>query len=38
MNPWLRALVYALVVTNVFLTITAWSIWFERKFSGRMQS
>ena len=38
MNPWLHGLVYALVVTNVFLTVTAWSIWFERKFSGRMQS
>ncbi len=38
MNPWLRGLIYALVVTNVFLTITAWSIWYERKFSGRMQS
>ncbi len=38
MNPWLRGLLYAVVVTNVFLTITAWSIWFERKFSGRMQS
>jgi len=38
MNPWVRGLIYAVVVTNVFLTITAWSIWFERKFSGRMQS
>ena len=38
MNSWLRGLIYAVVVTNVFLTITAWSIWFERKFSGRMQS
>jgi len=38
MNPWLRGLLYALLITNVFLTITAWSIWFERKFSGRMQS
>jgi NADH-quinone oxidoreductase subunit H len=38
MNPWLRGLLYALVITNVFLTVTAWSIWFERKFSGRMQS
>jgi len=38
MNPWVRGLLYAVVVTNVFLTITAWSIWFERKFSGRMQS
>lgn len=38
MNPWWRGLLYAVVVTNVLLTITAWSIWFERKFSGRMQS
>lgn len=38
MNPWLRAGVYALVVITVLMTVTAWSIWFERKFSGRMQS
>ncbi len=38
MNPWLRALVYALLICTVILTLTAWSIWFERKFAGRMQS
>jgi NADH-quinone oxidoreductase subunit H len=38
MNPWLRGLLYAVVIINVLLTVTAWSIWFERKFSGRMQS
>ena len=38
MNPWIRALIYALVLITITMTITAWSIWFERKFSGRMQS
>jgi len=38
MSPWLRALIYALVVGSVLMTITAWSIWFERKFAGRMQN
>lgn len=38
MNPWLRAVIYAVVLITVLLTLTAWSIWFERKFAGRMQS
>ncbi len=38
MNPWLRAVLYAFVFITVTMTVTAWSIWFERKFSGRMQS
>jgi NADH-quinone oxidoreductase subunit H len=38
MNPYLRALYYSLVIITLLLTVTAWSIWFERKFSGRMQS
>lgn len=37
-NPWLHGLAYGLLVAGVLLTITAWSIWFERKFAGRMQS
>jgi len=38
MSPYLRALIYSLVIITLLLTITAWSIWFERKFSARMQS
>jgi NADH-quinone oxidoreductase subunit H len=38
MNPYLRALYYSLVIITLLLTVTAWSIWFERKFSARMQS
>ena len=38
MSPYLRALIYSLVIITLLLTVTAWSIWFERKFSGRMQS
>jgi len=38
MNPWIRALVYSIVIITVLLTVTAWSIWFERKFAGRMQT
>jgi NADH-quinone oxidoreductase subunit H len=38
MNPWLRAIIYSVVIITVLLTVTAWSIWFERKFAGRMQS
>ncbi|MGC4064564.1 MAG: NADH-quinone oxidoreductase subunit NuoH [Polyangiaceae bacterium] len=38
MNPWLRAIIYSGVIITVLLTVTAWSIWFERKFAGRMQS
>ena len=37
-NPFVRGAFYAIVVVTVLLTITAWSIWFERKFAGRMQS
>jgi NADH-quinone oxidoreductase subunit H len=38
MNPWLRAIIYSGVIITVLLTVTAWSLWFERKFAGRMQS
>jgi NADH-quinone oxidoreductase subunit H len=38
MNPWLRALVYSLLIITSLLTVTAWALWFERKFAARMQS
>lgn len=38
MNPYLHGLVYAGVIVTIFMTTTAWAIWFERKFAGRMQS
>ena len=38
LNPYFHGLVYAAVIITVLLTITAWAIWFERKFAGRMQS
>jgi NADH-quinone oxidoreductase subunit H len=37
-NPWIHGAVYGVVIVTVLMTITAWSIWFERKFAGRMQS
>ncbi len=37
-NPWVHGAVYGIVIVTVLMTITAWSIWFERKFAGRMQS
>jgi len=38
MNPWIRALIYAVVIVTLLMTVTAWSLWFERKLSARMQS
>lgn len=38
MSPWTHGLLYGAVVGSVLLTITAWGIWFERKFAARMQS
>ncbi|MEB2313533.1 MAG: NADH-quinone oxidoreductase subunit NuoH [Sorangiineae bacterium] len=38
MSPLARGALYGLVIITVLMTITAWSIWFERKFAGRMQS
>jgi len=35
---WLRGLVYGLVIVTVFMVISAWSIWFERRFAARMQN
>jgi NADH-quinone oxidoreductase subunit H len=37
-NPWVHGLVLGLIIANVSLGITGYSIWFERKFAGRMQS
>ncbi len=37
-QTWARALVYDMVIVTVFMTISAWSIWFERRFAGRMQN
>lgn len=37
-NPFVHGLVYGVVVVTALMTVTAWSIWFERKFAGRMQS
>lgn len=37
-NPWIHGAVYGVVIVTVLMTITAYSIWFERKFAGRMQS
>ena len=34
----LHGAVYGILIVTVLMTVTAWSIWFERKFSGRMQS
>jgi NADH-quinone oxidoreductase subunit H len=38
MNPWLHGALYGVVIITVLMTVTAYSIWFERKFAGRMQS
>ncbi len=37
-NPWLHGAFYGVLIVTVLMTVTAWSIWFERKFAGRMQS
>ena len=37
-NPWVHGLVMGLILGNVALGITGYSIWFERKFAGRMQN
>jgi NADH-quinone oxidoreductase subunit H len=37
-NPWIHGAGYGVVIVTVLMTITAYSIWFERKFAGRMQS
>ena len=38
MSPLMYSFVVGLIIVNVCLAITAYSIWFERKFAGRMQS
>jgi NADH-quinone oxidoreductase subunit H len=37
-NPYFHGAAYGIVIVTVLMTITAYSIWFERKFAGRMQS
>ncbi|MDP6932463.1 MAG: NADH-quinone oxidoreductase subunit NuoH [Myxococcota bacterium] len=37
-NPWIHGLVLGLIVGNAALLVAAYSIWFERKFAGRMQN
>ena len=37
-NPWVHGIVLGLIIANVALGITGYSIWFERKFAGRMQN
>ena len=37
-NPFVHGAVYGVLIVTVLMTITARSIWFERKFAGRMQS
>jgi NADH-quinone oxidoreductase subunit H len=37
-NPFLQALLLAAVIITVLMTVTAWALWFERKFAARMQS
>ncbi|MFO0571246.1 MAG: NADH-quinone oxidoreductase subunit NuoH [Polyangiaceae bacterium] len=37
-NPFVHGAVYGILIVTVLMTITAYSIWFERKFAGRMQS
>lgn len=38
MSPLLRAIVYSVSIVTVIMSVTAYSIWFERKFSARLQS
>ncbi|MBK7876226.1 MAG: NADH-quinone oxidoreductase subunit NuoH [Planctomycetes bacterium] len=38
MNAFLEALLIATVIITVLMTVTAWALWFERKFAARMQS
>jgi NADH-quinone oxidoreductase subunit H len=38
-EPWLgHGLIFGFLLANILLGITAYSIWFERKFAGRMQN
>ena len=37
MNAFLEALLIAAVIVTVLMTVTAWALWFERKFAARMQ-
>ena len=37
-NAWARGLFYGVVIVTAVMTVSAWSIWFERRFAGRMQN
>ncbi|MBM4366244.1 MAG: NADH-quinone oxidoreductase subunit NuoH [Deltaproteobacteria bacterium] len=37
-NPWVHGGVVGFVVVNFLMVTFAWSVWFERKFAGRMQN
>jgi NADH-quinone oxidoreductase subunit H len=37
-NGWLHGLVFGLGLGSLAMVLTAWSIWFERKFAGRIQN
>ena len=38
-EPWVgNGLIFGFVLCNIALGITAYSIWFERKFAGAMQN
>lgn len=38
MSPLMTSLIIGICIATVILTITAWSIWYERKFAGRIQN
>ncbi len=37
-NDWARGGLISLALITVVMSVSAWSIWFERKFAGRMQN
>ncbi len=37
-NPWVHGGVVGFIVVNFLMVTFAWSVWFERKFAGRMQN
>jgi NADH-quinone oxidoreductase subunit H len=37
-HDWARGTLYGLLIVTAFMTCSAWSIWFERRFAGRMQN
>jgi NADH-quinone oxidoreductase subunit H len=37
-SPWVYSLIVGFAIANVMMLGTAWLMWFERKFAGRMQN